>query len=379
MFSKLLKELKLEDQERISSLVKRIDQKGLLNQDTVDSLKINATSYLDELEYFINLLDKHHCLNQNTLDGLFANYDLRELKEKFCIMSDNALVTPEMLTCLLFTNDTQSFFKFIEYAIQAKVNVDLIGNALTRRIDHDGLSDAITLYNLSTFEYSEQHLPKFFVLTQVLANPLCQTIFAARFRGSSEYSPTVEPLSSNDVDGIIISTTREQDEARIKIFFDCCQKFQTAPLSQKYLCDVDIATIIDDSVKHFCQSKIKKLAMEADRSQIDELIKRANGEKGGKFIFGLIKYNAANTLLIEDLYTQRTYDQIMAEIKNELEKNSANYSNTFVTQLQPARRKEWLKDEGEARKKKESFFFLETGKKECTDNSEVLNSAPSFY
>ncbi|WP_058533613.1 hypothetical protein [Legionella saoudiensis] len=247
-------ELTSTSQEKLSVLLKELDESELLNEHTVNYLLNNAT------------------------------------KSDECI-------------------------ELIAQMLKGGVAVEHIPNFMEKYIVADGLSRAITLFDLSSFNYHEEHLLKLSVLTQVLANPLCQTIFDARLRSFSDYTIPTEPLRPQDANRIIQQLCNLQhEESRIRTFFNFFAEFRPIPCSQDYLTEIDCADQVVRALELYCITKITAIRSYQDRMNMKEMILLLQKQGGNRIHFEAIKYQVASVLEEENWGSTKNYDQLMHEI-----------------------------------------------------------------
>ncbi|KTD11882.1 hypothetical protein Lgra_1340 [Legionella gratiana] len=315
-FPNLFIELDFEKQETLSQLLHLIEQtgRGLLDEDTVLHI-LNNSSYLSELTSLIILISDLKCLNKSMLNHLFTNHFLPDLQESLDVLSNHTIITAEAVTFLFSTRNPQDCVGFMMRALQKGVDLTGLLNYLSRHVALEGLNRAITLFDLSSFSYRKEHFSVFCVITEILANPLCQTIFDARWRSFSDYTIISEPLSATDADEIIRQLIDVVDEeTRIRTFFDFFASFRPFPPSQKYMVDVNISDKVTAALTNYCKSIIAAIANDEDSLQVREAIATLRKKGGNKIIFDKIKYEIASDVESEDLYSMRTYDDLMDEI-----------------------------------------------------------------
>jgi hypothetical protein len=210
----------------------------------------------------------------------------------------------------LTSPNTEACIGFMLRAIEAEVDIASILTFLRQDVAFDGLSRTLTLFDISNrFNYKQENFKQFALLSKILENPLCQTIFDARLRGFSDYSVSHERLSAVHADTLIHAMTSCEDSC-IEYFFNYFvdSKLRPFPPSQKDMVDVDIAFLV-----HIATSSLDEITQDSD------------------VIFNKIKYKVASLIEDQDLYSERRYGDLMNEIKAELNRPpvySDNDSNT---------------------------------------------------
>lgn len=335
-FPNLFINLDLEGQEALSQVLYFLEQTetGLLDEETVSHLFANS-SYLSELIYLISFLSGLKCLNKPMLNYLVTNLSLPALQESMEILSAQTHITAEMAAFLFSTRNPQDCAAFMTRAFTNSVDLTVVLNFLAQHVALDGLSRAITLFDLSSYGYRKEHFLRFGALTKVLENPLCQTIFDARLRGFSDYTIISEPLSSIDADEIVKQLIDVIDEeAQIRLFFDFFAEFRPFPASQKYI--VDVGEKVTAALMNYCESTIAAIASPQDCLQAQAMIATLRKEGGNKIIFDKIKYEIASEIESEDLCSMRTYDRLMDEIwlaLNQPQVNLDTFADRFPKSL----------------------------------------------
>lgn len=216
-----------------------------------------------------------------------------------------------------------------------------------------GLDPALELFDLAQLNYNENHLKVFFVLTEVLANPLCRTIFDARLRCFSDYYTPVEPVSTAEAKDIIKQIYTLQDkEERIRTFFNFFAEFRPIPGSQAYLVNLNIDECVNRVFMRYCQAKIAGIENATEYLQVKNMIKTLRLSGGSPYHFQKIKYVVASYIESEDLCSMRHYDGLMEEIKNAVQKPQNNL-DSFITELHQS--KGYKELEGQALKTNSLF------------------------
>jgi hypothetical protein len=297
-FPNLFTELNFEQQEDLSQLLHLIEKEGagLLDEATVNHIFENLSN-LSELTYLLTLISNLKCLNKPMLICLFTNHYLPALQESIETLSSQTILSADTVTFLFSTRSSQDCVELMLRALKNRVDLGTIRNYLSQHVALEGLSRAISLFDLSSFSYKQEHFQKLSILTRVLANPLCQTIFDARLRGFSDYSEISEPLRSTEADEIINQLADLVDEeTKVRIFFDFFVSFRPFPPSQKYIVDVDV---------------VDKVAGVLQAPEMKETIRMKDGVKN---VFDRIKYGIASDIESEDLCSIRKYKDLMNEI-----------------------------------------------------------------
>ncbi|MDR3503853.1 MAG: hypothetical protein P4L79_14845 [Legionella sp.] len=241
---------------------------------------------------------------QDALSDLLINLDELEL------------LNERSLNCILdnATNPIE-YIELITQMLKAGINAELIPDFLSKFVAINGLSRAIRLFDLSSFAYNEEHLLMFSILTKVLANPLCQTIFDARLRSFSDYSIPNEPLLPQNANNIIQQLYDLKDEeSRIRTFFNFFTQFRPVPCSQRYLTATDSATQVAMALESYCAAKIETISTYQDSLEVKEMIQILQTQGGNETHFEALKYIIASDLEAENWASTKDYDQLMQEI-----------------------------------------------------------------
>lgn len=184
-----------------------------------------------------------------------------------------------------------NLLQMIQHAQPAPLSQEAM-HLLLSKIDVKGFHRAKELYEMACYADSKHNYHKFALLTRVLANPLCQTIYDARLRCFSDYAEPTEPLNNNRATDIIQQLCHERDnDQHIKLFFDFFAAFRPIPCTQKYMVDIDINDIVNSY-------KIDR----RDPASLKQL-----------------KYRIASQIESEDYYSSRTYDTLMSSIEEALD------------------------------------------------------------
>lgn len=148
-FPNLLTELDAEQQETLSQLLHLIDQAGvgLLDGDTVFHI-LNYSSYLSELTYLIILINDLKCLNKSMLNHLFTNHYLPDLQESIDVLSNHTMLSSDVVTFLFSIKNPQDCVGFMMRALSTGVELTVILNYLSQNVTLEGVSRALTLFDL---------------------------------------------------------------------------------------------------------------------------------------------------------------------------------------------------------------------------------------
>lgn len=307
-------ELDKEKQDQFSDVLTQLENRGLLNESTINDLLTGINDSLDEIVYLVDIMIKFNCLTHVSLAHVLSSR-LSELKE--CIEAVS-VVTPlsvDIFLYLISQGDHEACVKFIAVSIAAKVDIGLVMVFLSHHIKSSGLSRALTLFELSHYDFSHDHLPLFCVLTDVLAIPLCQTIFDARCRVNSDYDSPRDPINSFIADTIIDELVALPDEeSKVRTFFNFFAKFRTLPASQKYMIDLDVASLVTTALTNDCEAVIHAIQTRDDFVRAQQMIKNLKVKGGDKAVFDRIKYSVASAIESMDWYSTRSYEQLMEEI-----------------------------------------------------------------
>lgn len=194
------------------------------------------------------------------------------------------------------------------------LNEEII-NHLVENIAMAGLSRAVELSELAQFKYDATNYHLFILLTNVFANPLCRLIYDARLRCFSDYATPSEPISTNDANAIILQLAGlEDEENRIRTFFDFYANVRPFPCSQKYIVDIDINELVGNALIDYCTSLIEQIQTQENLQQAINIIQMLREAGGNKNIFDEIKYTIAYRIESDDLCSTRRYDDLMNDI-----------------------------------------------------------------
>lgn len=336
-YPNLFTELDFEEQDALSNVFDLLDKFGTgLLDDTVVSHILDNSSFISELSYLITSMSHLQCLNQLMLNHLFTNHNLPDLKESIHTLSKQSMLSKDIIIFIFSSRNPQACVQFILRALPNGVDFLVIQKFLSQQVALEGLTDTITLFDLSNFSYKPQYFQKFADLTWVLANPLCQTIFGARLRGFSDYSVNSEVLNDTDADKIIKQVCLAHGENKTKIFFDFFTSFRPIPPSPKYIVEVKVSHWVAAALTHYCKATIAAGSSRQDLLQIQNMIATLRKKGGDKFIFDKIKYEVASLIESEDLCSSRTYDELMEEIWSALNQPQVHLE-TFTNDLHQAK------------------------------------------
>lgn len=263
-----------------------------------NELSTNEQVYLSELFQFIEKtssgLLNEEVLNHILHNSIYTNYYLYNLKESLELFTQFSPLSPEVLTVLVSTKNHRDCVEFISKALKNEIDITDALHFLSHHAHLDGLSRAMYIFERSDLSFRQEHLEKLSILSRVLTNPLCRTIFDMRLRGFSDYTIVSCPLVSLNTDEIIHQVIDSKDEDRqIQVFFDYFAQFRPFPPSQKYMIFVDVT----DRVANELES--------TDLSVYPNDLER---------IFNQIKYQVASNIERDDLYSTRSYQDHMTQI-----------------------------------------------------------------
>lgn len=217
---------------------------------------------------------------------------------------------------------------FIGRALKAGVNFPIILNFLSQNVALEGLSRALTLFDLSRrFSYRQEHFAWFGLLSKVLANPLCQTIFDARWRCFSDYMLPSEPLKPDDADAIIERLASLAEKNKVRTFFDFFVRFRPFPGSQDYIVEIDVADRVNTALYFYCKATIAAIKTQADFRAAQKMITALRKSGGDVSIFHKIKYEVASSIESADFCSTRDYSMLMDIIWSALNQPQVNLSD----------------------------------------------------
>lgn len=231
-------------------------------------------------------------------------------------LAEAELLNETSLNCILdHTSNSIEYIELITRMLKAGVKVERIPDFISQCVAINGLDRAIKLFDISSFVYNEEYLSMFSVLTKVLANPLCQTIFDARLRSFSDYTIPDEPLLPQDANHIIQQLyDLQDDESKIRTCFDFFARYRPFPCSQRYLTETDAASQVVIALEIYCITKIAELDTYQEAVDIKEMIHILQTHGGNETHFEAIKYTVASNLEAENWASTKDYAQLMQEI-----------------------------------------------------------------
>lgn len=330
-------QLTKEQQKQLSMLLQNLDDVKLLSASNVSLILSKSVSHLNELEYLLKCLISSNCLDKNTLSHLLAHPYIRDLKADVAILLGKDLPLNEALPLVLKAVDSKACVDFMERALAAAVDFDDIKGFLDALGENSALAAALTLFDLSSFNYRKQHFRLLALATKVLANPLCRSIFEARLRGFSDYVEAQEPLDVKTADMLLVLLKEhEDDESRIQHFFDFLTKIKPFPPSQKYFVDVSVAAKVTEELDRYCRSQIKQIATKDQYVLVRDMISGLRKNGGNEVLFLKIRFPVASEIEEEDLCSTRTYKELMTSIKQALMQPQTTLSR-FEEELRQSR------------------------------------------
>ena len=203
----------------------------------------------------------------------------------------------------------------LEGGLNAGVDFTWLMRFLTEKIDRNGLTAAVELFSLARLDFRQEHLEHLPVVTDVLANPLSQTIFSARLRVFSPYAPVYELITVPAARAIIEALNLyEDEESRLRYFFDYCATLRPLPCSQLDVDEVDINEIALSTLNQYCHSMIKAIATPEDYRRVQSGISELRTKGASKALFEAIKYSVGSLIEEKDMGSMRRYDDLMRQI-----------------------------------------------------------------
>jgi hypothetical protein len=282
--------LEEKNQHQLSCLFTLLESKGLLDETTVKCLLQGSYAYLDEINYLVDILIKNEGLTHRSLALLFES-NPSVLKTSIEALSEWTPLSLDLLFLLFSHRDPEACAKFIAVSIAAKVDITLVKDFLTNHLQMDGLSRALTLFEGSHFDFRQDHLPLFSILCDILAIPLCQTIFDARLRANSDYDIPTDPIKGSVADALINQLIGLPDtESKIRIFFNFCAQFRPFPASQQNSDEVDVASLVAIALTNDCEAQIQAIQSVDDFITTQQMIKKLKLKGGDPAVFNRIKY-----------------------------------------------------------------------------------------
>ncbi|MFZ4076955.1 MAG: 3'-5' exonuclease [Legionellaceae bacterium] len=196
----------------------------------------------------------------------------------------------------------------------ARIRGAVSKNLQAKLLDVSGLSQAIELYDLSSYGYTEGRRPLFYMLARLLANPLCQTMYAARWRVFADFHDPMEPINVAFANNLIQRLSKTSEHERVAVFFNTLAELRPFPPSQKYLVDVDLEQHILNELKNYCLSSIKEIKTTEDYEKSRRMLRCLKTIGGDKTIFDAIKDAVGAAIESEDWASTRSYEQLMHQI-----------------------------------------------------------------
>ncbi len=320
-YPNLLMQLTPQQQEQLADLLTTVEQSDLLNDESLRKLLSFSKWYLDELVYLIKKLAESHALNQSTFDYLFTTSSFCELNNNLRWLDDHKLLTAETINSLFSTPYFCSSVQLIKRALREKFPFESIIKFLSRQNDLSGLSRAMTLFDLSGQPYTKEQFKALEILISVLANRLCQIIFDARLRNSSDYSELSEPLSADAAVSILSQLqTVQNQEKRIALFFDFFADFRQLPPGQDDLVQVDVAEEVTKVLRDYCSLMVAAVDSQQDYLRASKTLRELQKNGGNQALFDDLKYRIASAIEFADLCSMRQYEPLMDEIRQALMK-----------------------------------------------------------
>ena len=243
------------------------------------TIMLETTAIKTNISTLFSSLESKALLNENIFNALLqlhcsSDSSALNLHEGLCGMIEYSLISLDVLTLLCNIPAPARFMQFILQTRASDIDFETIQHLLTKRTIIDGLSRTINLFNQSFLAYSLENINRFSVLAEVLANPLCQTIFDARLRTFSDYAVSSDHIDSTFAAHLINQLYTEQNEqTRIAIFFDAFATLRSFPLSQKYMIDIDMANEVTEKLTTHCLSVIKAIDTSEDYEQARCMVK----------------------------------------------------------------------------------------------------------
>lgn len=304
-------------QQQLANILSVIDSADLLDDPLCLLILKQATFDIDKLTLLIKLLAEANCLTLAYIHLVFE--DLSGCIDLFEQAGRADIPPSQVIACL--------------------------DSVKTLR----GLSRALEIFKYATITYNTEGFIHLANLLDVMANPLCQTIFDARLRSFSDYSESSDPLKRTGVaDSIIFQlSTARNSEDKYQLFFDYFADFRPFPPSLKYVVELDLPDLVLSTLTVFCQSLIQNISTKQDYLQAKEIIKELRTRGGNEAIFNRVKYHIAAELEFTDWCSTYKYQGLMddiravlfqpqtelADFKTELE-SSPGYLQMSSTQMQ---------------------------------------------
>jgi hypothetical protein len=292
-----------------------------LQFDAHSKLMLETKENQSNLVILLTQLDEKDLLDVSMLEALLQLHEsfegyLPELHERLLDMIKRSHISTDIVILLCNSRDPISCIQFI---IKCRdTNPDSLLSFLSKRTVSNGLSWAMTLFDLSSLEYTAEYFNEFSAVATVFSNPLCRTIFDARLRGFSDYTVVSEPIDSEFANKLISDIYSEKDkEKKIAIFFNECATLRPCPPSQRYFMLIDVSAIIEEQLSSYCQSMIQSIESQEDHNSVRDTINTLRTTGGSLAIFNRVKYKIASIIESDDLYSNRSYPILMDEIWQE--------------------------------------------------------------
>lgn len=315
---------------QLSEVLDLLKKNELLSETIVNLLFKDALySDLGELFNLINTLLPAKLLSLNILPEIFKS-NFSAVHESIKSLMQSIFISPEILLFLLSQNDPKACADLIVGMHKAHVDVESMKKYLFHHIQANGISRAMVLFGHSSFDFRLEHLPLFSVFTEVLAIPLCQTIFDARLRGQSDYDIPSDPLDVTLANELMTKLVVLSDEdSKVRIFFNFFARFRPCPASQKYMVELDVAAMVSDALIRDCELKIKNIQNLDDCIALKQWMEKLTSQGGDRDDLDRIKYDVANRIESTDWYSNRHYEQLMEEIFEVLRTPQLSIKDSF--------------------------------------------------
>lgn len=316
-----------DSQQQLFGVMALLETKGLLTEKIVNLLLKDGITCLEPLNYLIEMMVRLESLSLDALERLFES-NILAVKDSIEFLSNVIPVSSKILLFILSKVYPEECAHFIARSVAANVDIEIINVFLFNHIKMNGLSRALFLFGRSQFDFSQENLPMFCALTEVLAIPLCQTIFDARTRAQSDYDIPSEPIRlpiANDIVNQLVALPDE--ESKVRTFFNFFTRFRPMPSSQKYMVEIDVASMVVAVLSKDCETTIHSIQCRDDLLKAQQRIKKLKLRGGDKEDFDKIKYEVGNWIESMDWYSTRSYEQLMEEIWQALSVPQAELSS----------------------------------------------------
>lgn len=185
---------------------------------------------------------------------------------------------------------------------------------LLQRCCPAGLSGALELFELSSLSPMD-NLNRVDLLSQTLANPLCQVIFNARLRLFSDYSEGSECLGVTQANQLIeITCSSTVADTRVKNFFDYMAQYRPCPPTQKYMVDIDFQDEVCSALRREYEALAESRGPDEALHAIEASLDACQNHQMDSSLFDTIKYSVASQVESTDYYSMRGYDDLMRSI-----------------------------------------------------------------